>query len=352
MKEMKSQRDKEREYLGDEESSKYWDEHDASELLESAEKIALEVAKPDYRCTNCGSHRIRKRMIDLPILDDTVVLRRTKILFCAQCKASVIEKAGFEQVKDRLHSLAMQIDAETLHKIVAEGLASYEKKWAERENERKVISIYFSTRKGIPAKAQISLAVSDPLYPRLRSLTSEDVRKMLNLPHLEDLEREAQKEKRAISQYLKLELAKRLLDDYSKPSVERKARQEARHIDTKVRTLHITPRRIDPSYLRQEQLRTFSLAAKSEEGGEIVLLESTEKEFVGVLHYDYATAALIIDVLINAISLSLFDAELTMNDNTVQESKHLRIENDKILLLRDTDYTEDNVSEITLRVIQ
>lgn len=226
MKEVKSKRDKEREYLGDEESSEYWDEHDASELLETGERIRLEVVKPDYRCENCGSRRIRKRMIDLPILDDTVILKRTKIFFCADCKTPVIEKEGFEELKGRLRRLTAEVDAKALYNLVVEGLASYEKKWAERENERKVISIYFSTRKAIPKKAQISLLVSDPLYAKLRLVTSEDVRNMLSLQHFEDLEREAQQENRSISQYLKLELAKRLLEDSLKSSVEKADKTE------------------------------------------------------------------------------------------------------------------------------
>jgi hypothetical protein len=352
MKELKSQKNKERKYLSGEESFEYWDEHDTSELLETGERIRLEVVKPDYRCESCGSSRIRKRMIDLPILDGTVVLKKTKIFFCADCKTSVLEKEGFEELGDRLHRLTAEVDAKALYNLVAEGLASYEKKWVERENERKVISIYFSTRKGIPTKAQVSLLVSDPLYAKLRLVTSEDVRNMLGLQHLEDLESEAQKQNRSISQYLKLELAKRLLEDSLKPSAEEagKMEQKPRNRNAKVRTLHIVPRTVEPSYFRQEQLEPLRLAAKSELGKEIVLLETDDKKFVGVLYYDYATATLFINIVKDAIGLSVFDAELTMDDNSVQRNKDLRIENSKVLLLSDTEYTEYKVSEITLRM--
>lgn len=354
MKKLKSHKDKEREYLRGEESFEYWDKHDASELLETGERVILEVVKPDFHCANCGSYRIRKRMIELPILDDTVILKRTKILFCADCKTSAIEKEGFEELKNRLHRLAVEVGARALYNLVMEGLASYGKKWIERENERKVISIYFPTRKGVPAKAQISLLVSDPLYAKLRLVTSEDVRNMLGLQHFEDLGREAQKENRSISQYLKLELAKRLLNDSLKPGVEREdeTEQEARHSNTKVRTLHIIPRKVQLGYLQQKQLEPLRLAAKSEENEQIVLLETEDKEFVGVLYHDYAAAALLINVAKNTIGLSEFDAELTMDDNTVQERKDLTIENNKVLLLPDTEYTEDNVSEVTLRMKQ
>ena len=73
-------------------------------------------------------------------------------------------------------------------------------------------------------------------------------------------------------------------------------------------------------------------------------------DFVGVLYYDYGEAALFINIMRNNMGLSEFDAKLTMNDNKIQENKNLRIENNKVLLLPDTEYTEDKVSEITLRM--
>lgn len=354
MKELKSYKDKERDYLGGEESFEYLDEHDTSELLETGERVTLEVVKPDFRCANCGSYRIRKRMLDIPILNNSVVLKRAKVLFCAECKASSIEKEGFEELKGRLHRITTEVDAKALYDLVAEGVASYEKKWTERENERKVISVYFSTRKGIPAKAQISLLVSDPLYAKLRLMTSEDVRNMLGLQYFEDLESEAQKEKRSISQYLKLELAKRLLDESSKPNPEtvEKTEQEVKHTDDRIRTLHIIPRKVQSDYFRQERSIRLSLAAKSHEDEEFVLLEAADKKFVGILHYDYSKAALFIDVMKDDIGLREFDADLTMDDNTVQEKKDLSVANDKVLLLPDTEYTEDRVSEIILTLKQ
>lgn len=210
MKELKSHKDKSKKYMTTEESDEYWDNHDSSDILARGKKIKLEIARPDYRCTTCGSSLIRKRIIDLPVLEGTVLLKKTKILFCADCKTYIIEKKGLEEIRDTLRRLIMKLGNKSMTGFVREGLVSYERRWTEKTKERKVISIYFPTKAGHPAKAQISLPISDPLYPKLRALTSEDVRKVLALQYFEDLEKEAEKHNRTISQYLRLELAKRI----------------------------------------------------------------------------------------------------------------------------------------------
>jgi hypothetical protein len=215
VKELKSYKKKERKYLTDESRynrDEYWNEHDASDILENDKQIELKIAKPDYNCTTCGSSRLRKRMIDLPLLEGKVILKRVKVLFCADCETSIIEKESLEKLREKLCLLATKLDTKTVFGFVKEGLVSYEKKWTEKAKERKVISIYFPTKEGAPAKAQISLPVSDPLYPKVHSLTSEEVRNMLGLQYFEDLEKAAKKQNRTISQYLKLELAKRIFE--------------------------------------------------------------------------------------------------------------------------------------------
>jgi len=208
----KSHRSRKRDFPIGEESSEYWDSHDSSEILETGERVKLKIARPGHRCTTCGSSRLRKRMIDLPVLDGTVVFKKIRILSCADCRTSLIEKESLEELRDKLHRLASKLDTRALFGFVRERLVSYETKWSKKAKGRKVISVYWPRRDGTPAKAQISLAVSDPLYSRLLSLRSEDIRKIVGLRYFEDLERKAKKQNRTISQYLKLELAKRILD--------------------------------------------------------------------------------------------------------------------------------------------
>jgi len=213
VKELKFNSNIEREKLQDEESPNFWDAHDSTEIFETAERIKLKIGRTDTNCPNCGSSRLRKRMIDLPVLEDTISFKKAKVVYCPDCKISQISEESLKELEGRLKLLGAKVAPRTFLATVKQGMASYEKRFAEKENQRKVISIYFPKKEGTPAKAQISLLVSDQLYPILRSLTSEDVRNLLGLHYYEDLEEEAKKHDRSISQYLKHEIGKRSLTD-------------------------------------------------------------------------------------------------------------------------------------------
>jgi len=349
VKALKLPNNKEQERLIDEESCEYWDEHDSSEMLETGERIKLEITRPEYVCERCKSSRIRRRMIDIPILGGKVVLKRMKTFYCADCGTSSVEEESLKELKNEFRQLAT-LDANTLLRSVKDGLTFHDEKWREKANERKVISIYFPTKEGTPAKAQISLVVSDPLYPRLRSLTSEDIRNMLGLQYLEDLEREASGQNRTISQYLKLELAKLLLGDSSKPNVEKASEVKRKeHLPPGTPILTIVPRKVDPIYFTDQSSAQYKLAAKTEER-EVYLLETEDKNFVGILKYDYGDASLSVDVVKNAISLNVFDVELFMNNKQVINREGLRIQDNRILLLSETEYTSPSISKIVIRM--
>jgi len=349
VKTLKLPNNKDQQRLIDEESCEYWEEHDSSEMLETGERIKLEIARPTYVCERCKSSRIRRRIIDIPILSGKVVLKRMKTFYCTDCGTSLVEGESLKELKDEFRQLAA-LDANTLLSSVKEGLTFHDKKWKEKANERKVISIYFPTKEGIPAKAQISLVVSDPLYPRLRSLTSEDVRSMLGLQYLEDLEREASGQNRTISQYLKLELAKLLLGDSSRSNVEKASEvRNEEHLPSGARILTIVPRKVDPNYFEGQPGPQYKLAARTEERG-VYLLETEDKNFVGILKRDYADGSLFVKVVKNAIGLNVFDTELFMNDKQVVNRENLRIQDNRILLLPETEYTSPSVSKIVIKM--
>jgi hypothetical protein len=348
MKELKSNKYKEREHLIDAESSKYWNEHDSSEILETGEQVAFEIRKPDFQCTNCSSPRIRKRMIDLPILDDMIVLKKMKVLFCPDCETSFIEDEGLEELQDRLHRLDLKFNIDALHKLLDEGLVTYEKKWAEKVKERKNVTIYFPSKEEVPKKAQISLQITDPLYPKIHSLTSEDVRKILGLRYFEDLEAKAKEGKRSISQYLKVELAKRILDNT--PNVDHKEKDIDKNTKGEINTITINLLKIDPAKLKENQSEFLRLAAKSYEEDQIVYLESAKQEFTGTLHYDYSRASVYIEVIKNDTGHNVFDVELYKDDKNILSEKDLAIENNQILFRNKTEDISEDISKITLKL--
>lgn len=356
MQELKTDKDIEREKLQEEGSPDYWDAYDSAEVFKTAERVKLEISRPEANCPKCGSSRLRRRMIDLPMLEDKISFKRARVLYCPDCRISQIPEESLKELTDRLKAVGAKVDSDTFAAAVNEGLASYSKKWAKKVNQRKVMSIYFPRREGSPAKAQISLLVSDRLYPILRSLTSEDVRRLLGLQYFEDLEKEAKERDRSISQYLKHEIGKRTLSDNS--DSEAQATEETLSEDTREETnraqssthkiVTLRPGKVDAHYFEDENEERYKLAADSQEADESFFVVDAGEDFVGELSYSFMTSSLFLKVIKDNFNLDVFDVKLLFTDDNVEEKKDVRIEDEQILLLRDTAYTEKNVKEIIL----
>ena len=69
---------------------------------------------------------------------------------------------------------------------------------------------------------------------------------------------------------------------------------------------------------------------------------------MGELSYSFMTSSLFLKVIKDNFNLDVFDVKLLFTDDNVEEKKDVRIEDEQILLLRDTGYTEKNVKEIIL----
>ena len=327
--------------LNPEDVAKYWDKQDTSELLESGEPESLEIEEVSYRCANCGSGRIRRRMIDLPIFAGKLVLNKVKVCYCTDCKTSVIEKVSFHELRETLKCIAK--DAIDIDEVLKEALASYERRWKKRFKERKVISIYFPTREGSPAKAHISIMSSDPLYPKIRSLSSEAVRSLLALEFYEDLENEALKQHRSISQYLKLALGEKL------PSVS-DGNSNEKAMSSVDPSIVLTPRRVKGNQFRKDfpHARALELAAQSIEE-EVLVFQSSDRRFIGVLDYDYEKALLFLEIEKDDLGLRLAEVELVMENDQRIARQGLAVKNRRILLLSNTANIEKDLTQIILK---
>lgn len=327
------------------EPAEYWDEHDTSQILETGAVEALKIAKVENRCPNCGSGRIRRRIIDLPVLEGKLVLSKLKVYYCADCKTSVIEEAGLKEFYETLHYVAAK-DRKNFREILNEAMAAYEKKWQERVKERKVISIYFPTKEGNPAKAHISIMSSDPLYSQIRSLSSEAIRSLLGLQYYEDLESEASKQQRSISQYLRLALMEKLHLRSDDPSEDK----ETSHRE---RTIILFPERIRADQFTRafSSTRPLELAAQSI-AEEVFVCQTKDQKFVGRLDYNYETASLYLEIAKDDFGIRLADAELVMKDNEKVTQQNLRVENNRILLFSETEHTAKDVAQIVLKIRQ
>ena len=99
----------------------------------------------------------------------------------------------------------------------------------------------------------------------------------------------------------------------------------------------------------QKPKGSLSLAAVAVEEREITIAESLEQELTGILHYDYGRAALSLEIEKNTIGLKIVDFELVTNNDRHYIRQDVKIEDNRILLLSDTEYTEDKVREIILK---
>jgi len=356
VKELKFNSNIERGKLQDEESPNFWDTHDSTEIFETAERIKLKIGRTDTNCPNCGSFRLRKRMIDLPVLEDTVSFKKAKVLYCPDCRISEIPEESLKELIDRLKLLGAKIDTHTFLAAVREGLSYHEKKCAEKANQRKVMSIYFPKKGGAPAKAQISLLVSDRLYPILRSLTSEDVRNLLGLKYYEDLEEEAKKNDRSIGQYLRHEIGKRFLADnqgtnagLSKDTgIEDKREDPGKKPFSNLKILTLRPGKISAGHFIQESPGAYQLAAQSNDAEERIHLISEGEKLIGQLSHDFRADDLVLTVIKDDVGLGTFDLKLVLKDGSEQFRQNAKVENGQILLMSDTECFEQDVKELIL----
>ena len=356
MQELKMDKDIEREKLQEEGSPDYWDAYDSADVFKTAERVKLEISRPEANCPKCGSSRLRRRMIDLPMLEDKISFKRARVLYCPDCRISQIPEESLKELIDRLKAVGAKVDSDTFAAAVNEGLASYSKKWAKKVNQRKVMSIYFSRREGSPAKAQISLLVSDRLYPILRSLTSEDVRRLLGLQYFEDLEKEAKERDRSISQYLKHEIGKRSLADSQgtngglSKDTEFGVKREGTSAKpfSKAKILILRPRKISANLSVEEPSGVYQLAAHSDEAEGGIHLISEREKFIGRLSHDFRTDDLILKVIKDDVGIKTFGLKLVLKDGSVESRQDAQVENGQILLMSDTARFEEDVEELVL----
>lgn len=93
----------------------------------------------------------------------------------------------------------------------------------------------------------------------------------------------------------------------------------------------------------------LQLAAVVVEEKELTIVESPKQELTGILHYDYGTASLSLEITKDIFGLKVIDIDLITNDDKHYVLQNVKVENKHILLLSDTEYTENKVREIILK---
>lgn len=112
--------------------------------------------------------------------------------------------------------------------------------------------------------------------------------------------------------------------------------------------IHLDIKRVSGNNLQKLQ-GSLRLAAAPVEEKELTIAESSKQELTGVLHYDYGTAALSLEITNDAIGLNVIDIELITNDDRHYIMQNVKVENNRILLISETEYTENKIKEINLK---
>jgi hypothetical protein len=299
-------------------------------------------------------------LIDLPVFEDTIFLNKVRVLYCPNCGVWEIPKESIRNLMDRLKSFGLRVSLATFENVLNKSLEAYRKNWTERTDQRKVMSIYFPTKEGLPAKAQVSVSVSERLYPTLRSLTSEDVRRLLGIEHYEDLERAAKAQARSISQYIKHEIARRILveepdagpgtagGEHALKIIRRKSARKRRSGTRQILTLR--PQRINVESLVKETEASYKPVTDSDEAESAIHFASEGDKVVGRLSYDHRTGNLVLAVTKDRVGLRVFDLEILLKDGRIC-AHGAKVEKGRILLKLDRKISAEGVKEIRMRMI-
>lgn len=181
---------------------------DLSELIEKGEEADLRVRKTGEPCPRCEKKRLRKRIIDVPLLGDRLVFKRARVVYCPDCRMNFLERESLRNFLKLIEGNLHKADEKRLHDYIEEGLRLFEKRWKEKVSRRRVLTFYFPSKTtGKYKNAHVSIRADDPLARTLSDLSSGALRELLGIQYYEDLKLAADEENRTVSQFIKSRLA-------------------------------------------------------------------------------------------------------------------------------------------------
>ncbi|MGH7801174.1 MAG: type II TA system antitoxin MqsA family protein [Thermodesulfobacteriota bacterium] len=113
--------------------------------------------------------------------------------------------------------------------------------------------------------------------------------------------------------------------------------------------IQLTVKRVPENYF-QESKENAELAAASGERKEITIAETQDQGLIGIIRYDYETADLFLEIKKDKLRLKEVDVEFTTNDDKSHTMKNVEVKDNRVFLLPETEYTENSVKEIFLKL--
>lgn len=86
-----------REFETDEETAKFWEEHDSSEYMEDAEWGQFEWLHAEDRCESCGG-KMESKVVDIPLWEKYLTLSQVKVYHCPMCDITKLSEEGRREV--------------------------------------------------------------------------------------------------------------------------------------------------------------------------------------------------------------------------------------------------------------
>ena len=78
----------------------FFERSDLSDLIEKGEVVNLRTRKIIEPCPQCSAKRLRKRIIDVPLFNDQIALRKVRVVYCPNCKRNFVEVRDFQRFLD------------------------------------------------------------------------------------------------------------------------------------------------------------------------------------------------------------------------------------------------------------
>ena len=115
------------------------------------------------------------------------------------------------------------------------------------------------------------------------------------------------------------------------------------------KVIPLNVKKVPKGYFRESK-GDPQLAAATIEEKEPTVAETSDQELIGILRYDYKTAALWLEIKKDTFGLKIVDVEFITNDDKHHSMENVEVKYNRILLLPETgEYTEKSFKEIFLK---
>lgn len=110
--------------------------------------------------------------------------------------------------------------------------------------------------------------------------------------------------------------------------------------------IRLTPKSVLEEYLKHSKVETRLAAADREK--KVIVAESSKQDVIGLLHYDYEKADLLLKIFKDTIGLRVVDVTVVTGQGQECSRRAVEVKNNEILLLAETENDGRDIKEIIL----